>query len=120
MAGPHFKKHLIHQAVVQRTTRSQAANGELIDSWAAVGTIDIRYVQNAHRIADEQMGYPMVLEHFALCNSDEDVTVEDRLVNVTLKVDGSTVNAGPFEINGVLGRNSTGPHHIRLNLEKIE
>jgi len=120
MAGPHFKKKLIHQAVIQRTTQTQNTIGELVDSWSAVGTIDVRFVHSSHRLADEGQGYPMIEEHFLLCNSGEDVAEEDRIASITLKTDGSSVDAGPFIINGVLKRNTGGAHHIRVNLERIE
>lgn len=120
MAGPHFKKHLIHTMAIQRTTQTQSASGELIDSWATVGTIDVRFVHKVHRIADEGQGYPMIEDHVALCNAGEDVIEEDRGTNIRFKVDGSLVDAGPFTIESLLKRNSTRSHHISLKLERVE
>ena len=120
MANVHFKKHLIHQAIVQRTTPAQSSSGELIDSWATTGTIDCRYVEKAERIASESAGFPMLESHMLLCNSGEDVREEDRIVTITLKADDSSIDAGPFTIESVLKRNSTGAHHISLQLERVE
>jgi len=120
MAGIHFKNKLIHQAVVQRTTQSQATDGELIDSWASAGTIDVRFVHKSDRIADEGQGFPMVEDHMALCNAGEDVTEKDRLASITLKADGSSVDAGPFTIESLLRRNTRSAHHISLKLERVE
>ena len=120
MAGPQFKRKLIHTAAVRRVTRTQNTSGELIESWATSGTIDVRYVQQAHRMADEGAGYPMVLNHLALCNTGEDVTEEDRLANIRFKSTSALVDAGPFEINAYLERNTGSAHHISLKLEKIE
>jgi len=120
VAGPHFKKHLIHTAAVRRVTRTQNTEGELIEAWATSGTIDVRYVQQSHRIADEGAGYPMVLDHLALCNAGEDVTTEDRLANIRFRSTGVLVDAGPFEVNTYLERNSGSSHHISLKLERIE
>ena len=120
MAGPHFKRKLIHTAAVRRVTRTQNSEGELIEAWATSGTINVRYIQQSHRMADEGAGYPMVLDHIALCNAGEDVTEEDRLGNIRFRSTGVLVDAGPFEINSCLERNTGGAHHISLKLEKIE
>ena len=120
MANVHFKRHLIHQAIVQRTTQSQSSSGELIDSWATAGTIDCRYVEKSERIASEAAGFPMLESHILLCNQGEDVREEDRIATITLKADSSSVDAGPFDVMAVLKRNSTGTHHISLQLERVE
>lgn len=120
MANVHFKRHLIHQAVVQRTTPSQSASGELIDSWAVAGTIDLRYVMKTMRIAVEGVGFQMVEQHLAVCNTGEDVKEEDRIATITLKSDGSSVDAGPFSIESVLNRNTDSAHHMSLELERVE
>jgi len=120
MAGPHFKKHLIHTAVIRRTTQSQSTSGELINSWATSGTIDCRYVQQSHRIADEAQGYPMVADHLLLCNTGEDVIEEDQVANIKFASDGTVVDAGPFTIESLLGRNSTKAHHMSIKLERVE
>jgi hypothetical protein len=120
VANVHFKKHLIHQAIVQRTTQTQSSSGELIDAWAAVGTIDCRYVEKAERIASESAGFPMLESHILLCNSGEDVREEDHIATITLKADDSSVDAGPFSIMAVLKRNTGSAHHISLQLERVE
>jgi hypothetical protein len=120
VAGPLFKKHLIHTAVIRRTTQTQNDIGELVDSWVTSGTIDCRYVQQSHRIADEAQGYPMVMDHTLLCNTGEDVTEEDQVANIRFAVDGTVVDAGPFTIESMLGRSSTAAHHISLKLERVE
>jgi len=120
MAGPHFKKHLIHTAAVRRATQSQNAIGEMVNAWATSGTIDCRFVHKSHRIADEASGYPMVEDHMLLCNAGEDVIAEDRIANVRWASDGTVVDAGPFEIESLLDRRSTAAHHISIKLQRIE
>lgn len=120
MAGPHFKKKLIHRAVVQRSTPTRTASGEWVDAWSAVGTIDCRYVQRTDRFADEALGWTMLKSHLLLCNAGEDVEEDDRITSITFKVDGTSVDAGPFDIEGKLERNAGGAHHISLNLERVE
>lgn len=120
MAGPHFKKHLIHEATVQRKTDGRSSSGELIPSWSDIGTINCRYVEKQERIADEAQGFMMLLQHMLLCNQDEDVIVEDRITNIILRSDGSPVDAGTFTVESLLKRSSTGPHHISLRLERVE
>jgi len=120
MAGPHFKKHLIHTATIRRTTQTQSASGELIDSWSTAGTIDCRYIQQSERIADEGQGYPMVEDHLLLCDTGEDVVEEDRITNVRFAATGILVDSGPFIIESLLGRNSTKAHHMSIKLERVE
>jgi len=120
VAGPHFKKHLIHVASIRRTVLTQNAEGELINSWATSGTISCRYVQQAHRMADEAAGYPMVADHMLLCDTGEDVTEEDVVANIKFAVDGTVVDAGPFTIESLLGRNSTAAHHMSVKLQRVE
>lgn len=120
MAGPHFKKHLIHTAAIRRVTRTQNNEGELIESWSTSGTIYCRYVQKTHRMADEGAGYPMIKEHMLLCNQGEDVTTEDRVGNIRWRTSGALVDAGPFDIDSLLERNTSGAHHISIQMEKVE
>ena len=120
MAGPRFKKHLIHTAAVRRVTLTQSASGAMIESWATAGTIDCRYVQQSHRIADEGAGYPMVADHLLLCNQGEDVVEEDIIANVRFKSSSALVDAGPFSVESFLQRNSTKAHHISIKLERVE
>lgn len=125
MASIHFQKTLIHRATVQRTTPVQSSSGELIDSWAGIGTIDGRYVRKEHRIAQEGVGFMMLLKDMFLVNDGvtslgEDIIEEDRIVDIELKADDTTVDAGPFTIESLLNRNALGAHHISLVLERIE
>jgi len=55
-----------------------------------------------------------------LVNNGEDVIEEDEITNIILKSDSSVVDAGPFTIEALLNRNTSGPHHISLQLERIE
>ena len=120
MAGVHFTKKLIHQCTIQRTTPAQSSTGELIDSWANVGTVDCRYVQKNERIADASSGFPLLRSDMLLLNNGEDVIEEDRVINIVYKSDGSSVDAGPFSIESLLERNTGGAHHISIILERAE
>jgi len=56
-----------------------------------------------------------------LVQSSEDVVEADRITNIVLYSDESSVVAeGPFEIESVLRRSGTSSHHISLRLERIE
>jgi len=120
MAGTHFKKHLIHSAMVQRNTPTTSASGELIPSWADVGEIDCRYVEKSERIASEGIGFMMLQSDMLLCNAGEDVAEDDRVVDIRMKIDDSVVDAGPFAVEALLKRSSTVVHHMSIRLERIE
>lgn len=120
MAGVNFKRHLIHQCTVERPTYSQDSGGALIPTWSEVDTIDCRYIEKRERIADENKGFMMLEEHRLLCNYGEDIQEADRIKDITLKADDSTVDAGPFTVEEMLARNSSGPHHLSFKLERVE
>lgn len=119
-ASVHFKKHLIHRCIVQRTTQTLDAGGGIIDSWADVATIDCRFVEKTERIALESTGFQMLEEHLLLCSDDEDVIEEDRISTITFKADGTSVDVGPYSIEKKLIRNTTSPHHMSFKLERVE
>lgn len=118
MASIHFKKHLIHECTVQHNTPSQSTSGEPIPSWADGDTISCRYIERRERIAIEGVSLGMLEEHTLLCNVGETIAVDDRIRNITLKSDSSTVDAGPFTIEEALSRSSTAPHHLSFRLER--
>lgn len=120
MADVHFKKHLIHRCMIQRRTDVQNSSGELIPTWADVGDVNCRFVQKQERIADPSTGFPMIKEDMLLMDTGEDVIEEDRAVDIIFRSDSSSVDAGPFTIESLLGRNSTRRHHLSLKLERVE
>ena len=120
MAGTHFKKHLIHSALVQRNTPAASSSGEMIDSWADVDTIDCRYIERSERIAAKGIGFMMLESRLLLCNAGEDVQVDDQVMDILLRADASVINAGPFSVEALLKRSSTAGHHWSLRLEKVE
>ena len=125
MAGPQFKRKLVHQCTVQRNTPSQSSTGELIPSWAGIGTIDCRFVEKTERVANEAVGFPMLSTYLLLVadtetSLDEDVAVNDRVTDVVWKVDGSSLDAGPFTIESLLRRNTSRGHHYSLQLERVK
>jgi len=120
MASTHFKRHLIHSAMVQRNTPTASASGELIPSWADVGRINGRLVEQQERIAAEGVGFMMLKQNLYLCNAGEDVQEDDRVVNILWRTDDSVVDAGPFLVESLLKRSSTAAHHWSLKLERVE
>jgi hypothetical protein len=120
MGSVHYRRRLIHTAVVQRGTASQSSTGELTDTWSAVGTYWCRFVEKSERIANESVGFQMLEEPLCLFDDDVDVQEEDRVVNVTLRATGAVVDAGPFTIEQLLNRNNTALHHVSAKLERIE
>lgn len=120
MADIHFKKCLIHSAMVQRSTTSRSASGEVLDSWDDVGRINGRLVEQQERIAAEGIGFMMLNRNLFLCDTGEDVGEEDRLVDILWRTDDSVVDAGPFTVEALLKRSSTAAHHISLRLERVE
>ena len=62
----------------------------------------------------------MVADHLLLCNTGEDVIEEDQVANIKFSIDGTVVDAGPFTIESLLGRNSTNAHHMSIKLERVE
>lgn len=120
MADVHFKKHLIHSAMVQRNTPTASSSGELIPSWADVDTIDCRYVEKSERIAAEGVGFMMLESCLLLCNAGEDVQEDDQIVDILLRTDDSVIDAGPFTVEALLRRSGTTAHHMSLRLERVE
>lgn len=120
MASIHFQKQLIHICDIERATITRSASGEEVFTWA-VSTADeaCRYVQRQERIAVESRSLQMEQVQFVLFNNGVDVQVEDQISNIRF-TDGTLVDSGPFTIEGDLERNSTGAHHIRINVERIE
>lgn len=120
MASIHFKKHLIHQCMVQRNTPSQSSSGELIESWTDVGNVNCRFVDKEERIAQEGLGLMMMQRQMLLMDTGENIQEEDRVIDVILRADSSVVDAGPFSIESLLQRNTSGGHHLSAVLERIE
>jgi len=80
-----------------------------------------RYVQKSESVANESLGFMMKLSDSLLVETGEDVLEADRITDIVEYADESViVDAGPFEIESVLGRNSTKAHHISLRLERVE
>lgn len=122
MARVHFKKHLIHEVTRQRAAIVQSASGEITRDWEHPDELVLyaRYVQKTERVAQESIGFMMLQVDTLLVNDDADIIESDRVVDITLRSDSSLVDAGPFTIESVLGRNYTKPHHISLMLERVE
>ena len=120
MSSVHFKRLLIHQAIVFETTPVQSASGELIDSWSVVGTIDCRFVQKREGIASEGVGFMMKQIDRLLCDAGESVVEENQVRSITVKATGASVDVGPFTIEELVQRNDMGAHHLSLRLERIE
>ena len=120
MADIHFKKTLIHSAMVQRNTPAASASGELIPDWAAVGRINGRFVEQQERIAAEGVGFMMLKQNLYLCDAGEDVQEDDQIVDILWRTDDSVVDAGPFSVESLLKRSSTAAHHWSLRLERVE
>jgi len=55
-----------------------------------------------------------------LFDSSVDVREEDRIITITLRSSGATVDAGPFSIEGAVLRNSTRAHHQSVRLRRVE
>ena len=121
MASIHFQKTLIHRCDIQRKVDVQSGSGELIPTWTSIDTQrPCRYVEKLERIAQESLGFPMVLEHLLLMDSGEDVQVDDRIVNIVQDDCTTPVDAGPFTIEQLLIRRTTGAHHLSMELERVE
>ena len=120
MADVHFKKHLIHQATVQRKTEAASDTGELIATWATNGTIYCRFIQKSERVAQPGTGFMMAESCRLLCNAGEDVIEEDRITSIILRSDSSSVDAGPFTIEELVQRNTTAGYHLSMGLERVE
>lgn len=121
MANIHFQKQLIHICNIERATITRSSSGAEIFTWAVSAADEpCRYVQRQERIAVEPRSFQMEQVNFILFNNGVDVNVADRIANIRMASDSSVIDAGPFEIEADLERNSTSAHHIRLNLERIE
>lgn len=120
MAGIHFQKKLVHQCTVQRSTETQTSTGSIERAWAGVDDVNCRFVQKQERDADEPQAFVTWQGDLVLMNSGEDVRIEDRLVDIVWRSDGSGVDAGPFSIEAVLERNTRQGHHLSLQVERVD
>ena len=120
-ASVHFNRHLIHTCVIQRGSASADANtGEPIWTYTSTGSFACRYVERQEQIADEGAGFPMREQPRLLLANGVDIREEDRVANITLNRTGGTIETGPLYVEELLKRNSIGPHHIWVKLERIE
>lgn len=120
MASVHFKKKLIHRCTIQRAVETRTASGAVKQTFGDEYTDrPCRYVQRTERQATEEQSFQRQLIHLLLFDYGEDVTAKDRISDITLAADGSSVNAGPFDIEHVLERNTGGHHHLSLELERV-
>ena len=125
MGSAAFKRNLIHACDIQKPTESRSTTGEITRTWATAtggSGIACRYVQKREAISSESEGFAMKQWDLLLLDSaGSAVAVEEyRVKNIRFAVGSGLVDAGPFTIEGVLGRNSTKAHHISINLERIE
>lgn len=125
MGSTAFKKHLIHTCDIQKPTESRSTTGEITRTWAiATGgsAYPCRYVQEIEAISNESEGFAMKQRDMLLIDSaGSALAVEEyRVKNIRYAAGSALVDAGPFSIEAVLGRNTTKAHHISLNLERIE
>lgn len=127
MANALFRKHLIHICDVRRNSSEpppQSASGESIPDWstepAALTNQRCRFVAKTERIANESAGFLMHTGFLMLFDEGVDVRDSDVINNVRCYADNSAVDTGPFRIESVLKRRSTGPHHVSAQLERVE
>jgi hypothetical protein len=120
MASVHFRRTLIHQCTVQRSTESQTDTGQVSLAWSDVGVVNCRFVQKQERKADEPQAFVTWQGDLVLMNSGEDVLIEDRLTDIVFRRTGASVDAGPFDIEAVLERNTSAGHHLSLQVERVD
>ena len=122
MARQWLKHRFTHSCMVERDGgTAQSASGEPQESWSDVGTMAGRFVEEREGIASPSEGFVMVKAHSWLCNTGEDVAVDDRITDIE-DADGDTIEAGPFTIEEILSRRDIkgNTHHLSLKLERVE
>lgn len=123
MATRRFRAHMIHYAMLERPATSRSSTGAKVDAWSTVGTLTCRYVQDVQTPADRQAGQPKLYDHYLLTDAGTGlgtaIRTTDRIGPVFF-ASGGTVDAGPFSIDAVLGRNTSGAHHIRVDMRKVK
>lgn len=117
----HYSRLLIHTCTRQRVSTSQSDDNELYRDWdnAGTATLSCRYMARQERYADEDMSGEVRTDTKLYAEIGADITTEDRVIDV-LAADGSTIEAGPFDVIEVLPKYGEGPHHTEIRLEKVE
>ena len=120
-ASVHLRRHLIHNCVIERGSATRSTtSGEVAYVYTSQGSFDCRYVERNERIADEGAALQMMEETRLMLPNGTDIQEQDRVTDITLKSSGSAIEPGPMYVEELIKRNSTGPHHIWVKLERIE
>jgi hypothetical protein len=118
-----FSRHFIHTCTIQSYSSSQDAVGAETRAASSSQTkIACRFVLPKGRSQFEPMqDLGQMIQTDALLFVDRAVlmSTEDEILSIALAADGSVVDAGPFEVLEVAGRNRRSPHHIRARLKRV-
>jgi len=119
-----YESHLIHRCTITPTTVSRSARGAITKSnGTAVTGVHCRYVLPRGRGQYEPMvnvGQQVQTDAALLLKTDATIDTESVVSTITLAADGSSVDAGPFEVVSVSTRNRRSAHHISVGLKKVE
>lgn len=116
-----FLNALIHTCSIQSYTVGQGSAGEITRTPATLQTeIRCRLVQRAQNEPMTDVGQMVQTDATLFLQSEESISTEDEILNVVFRVDGSTFDAGPYEVVQVVKRDRNTVHHISARLKKIE
>ena len=119
MSTPRWlKRRLVHLCTVQQDTgTARSASGQITALWSdQYGSQPCRFVETSERVANEGQGEVLVHRTLVLMNATADVDAGKRLRWIR-DANGTTVAAGTYAINRVLGRRGIGGQLYELALE---
>ena len=118
-----FARHFIHECTIQSFTTSQDAVGAETRAASSQQTsIACRFVLPKSRSQFEPMpdlGQMIQTDAFLFLDRGVSIDTEDEISAIILAADDSNVDAGPFEVLEVAGRNRRSQHHIRARLKRV-
>lgn len=118
-----FARHFIHTCTIQSFTLSQDAAGAITKAASSAQTkIRCRFVLPKGTAQFEPMpdlGQMIQTDAFLYLDRGVSISTEDEVSAIILAADGSAVDAGPFEVLDVAGRNRRSQHHIRARLKRV-
>jgi hypothetical protein len=124
-AAAAFNRKLIHLCDIRDNSTEpppQGPSGAPIPDWdtqPVTATEACRFVEKDERLADERAGFPRKKEHLLLLKSDTVIQETSKVTNIRF-ADGTPVNDAVWIVEDLLPRNTSGPHHVSVKLERVD
>lgn len=117
-----FARRLIHTCTIKRYTRGQGSTGATTRTLSATQTevaCRLHYPSNAQRVAYPVEGQMVLTDAVLLLASDADIETDDTVESVVLASDGTTFDAGTYEVMSIVTRQNRRSRLKSVNLRRI-